>query len=177
MERSNISNNLFSTGHRFDPETPIAETVSSNLLINLPMTPPKDEIKIRCKRFMTLSRLDMPGTSGCLPAGRGNVSLPVVKEIRFPVPVKHAPNHDRLMAHCSPCYAECVSSRAHWNDTVCLPFSSCWNSDYAINNKLTPFISMQNQYSLIYREEEREMFPTLKVLFLYLTEFALIIFL
>jgi len=34
--------------------------------------------------------------------------------------------------------------------------------NYAINNKLTPFISMQNHYSLIYREEEREMFPTLK---------------
>ena len=36
-------------------------------------------------------------------------------------------------------------------------------ADYAINNKLTPFISMQNHYSLVYREEEREMFPTLKV--------------
>jgi len=35
--------------------------------------------------------------------------------------------------------------------------------DYAINNKLTPFISMQNHYSLVYREEEREMMPTLKV--------------
>ncbi|KAF4611739.1 hypothetical protein D9613_003721 [Agrocybe pediades] len=35
--------------------------------------------------------------------------------------------------------------------------------NYAINNKLTPFISMQNYYSLIYREEEREMFPTLKL--------------
>ncbi|KAH9942956.1 aryl-alcohol dehydrogenase [Amylocystis lapponica] len=34
---------------------------------------------------------------------------------------------------------------------------------YAINNNLTPFISMQNHYSLIYREEEREMFPTLKM--------------
>ncbi|KAJ3514791.1 hypothetical protein NLJ89_g2162 [Agrocybe chaxingu] len=33
---------------------------------------------------------------------------------------------------------------------------------YAINNKLTPFISVQNHYSLIYREEEREMFPSLK---------------
>ncbi|KAF9075504.1 oxidoreductase [Rhodocollybia butyracea] len=33
---------------------------------------------------------------------------------------------------------------------------------YAIENKLTPFISMQNNYSLAYREEEREMFPTLK---------------
>ncbi|KAF9526639.1 aryl-alcohol dehydrogenase [Crepidotus variabilis] len=41
--------------------------------------------------------------------------------------------------------------------------SSChaWQC-YAINNKLTPFILMQNHYNLIYREEEREMFPTLK---------------
>ncbi|KAH9840741.1 Aldo/keto reductase, partial [Rhodofomes roseus] len=36
-------------------------------------------------------------------------------------------------------------------------------ADYAIQNKLTPFVSMQNQHSLIYREEEREMFPTLKM--------------
>ncbi|KAB5590450.1 hypothetical protein CTheo_6113 [Ceratobasidium theobromae] len=35
--------------------------------------------------------------------------------------------------------------------------------NYAINNKLTPFISMQNQHSLLYREEEREMIPTLKM--------------
>ncbi|KAI0648551.1 Aldo/keto reductase [Trametes meyenii] len=35
--------------------------------------------------------------------------------------------------------------------------------NYAITHNLTPFISMQNHYSLIYREEEREMFPTLKL--------------
>ncbi|TFK37851.1 aryl-alcohol dehydrogenase [Crucibulum laeve] len=34
--------------------------------------------------------------------------------------------------------------------------------NHAINNHLTPFISMQNHYNLVYREEEREMFPTLK---------------
>ncbi len=32
-----------------------------------------------------------------------------------------------------------------------------------MKNNLTPFISMQNHYNLLYREEEREMFPTLKV--------------
>ena len=37
------------------------------------------------------------------------------------------------------------------------------SKDYAITHNLTPFISMQNHYSLIYREEEREMMPTLKV--------------
>ncbi len=36
-------------------------------------------------------------------------------------------------------------------------------ADYAITHNLTPFISMQNHYSLVYREEEREMFPTLKL--------------
>ncbi|KAJ7644828.1 Aldo/keto reductase [Roridomyces roridus] len=34
--------------------------------------------------------------------------------------------------------------------------------NYAIAHNLTPFISMQNHYSLLYREEEREMMPTLK---------------
>ncbi|KAJ7471705.1 Aldo/keto reductase [Mycena galericulata] len=34
--------------------------------------------------------------------------------------------------------------------------------NYAITHNLTPFISMQNHYNLIYREEEREMMPSLK---------------
>lgn len=36
-------------------------------------------------------------------------------------------------------------------------------TDYAISRKLTAFISMQNNYNLLKREDEREMFPTLKV--------------
>ncbi|KXN85849.1 Versiconal hemiacetal acetate reductase [Leucoagaricus sp. SymC.cos] len=46
--------------------------------------------------------------------------------------------------------------------------SSCWAwqfqamQNYAITNKLTPFIAMQDHYNLVYREEEREMLPTLK---------------
>ncbi|KAG5716790.1 putative aryl-alcohol dehydrogenase, partial [Termitomyces sp. T112] len=35
--------------------------------------------------------------------------------------------------------------------------------NYAITHNLTPFISMQNHHSILYREEEREMFPTLKL--------------
>ncbi|KAF7979667.1 hypothetical protein HWV62_41657 [Athelia sp. TMB] len=34
--------------------------------------------------------------------------------------------------------------------------------NYALANNLTPFISMQNCYSMLYREEEREMMPTLE---------------
>ncbi|ORX38827.1 NADP-dependent oxidoreductase domain-containing protein [Kockovaella imperatae] len=46
--------------------------------------------------------------------------------------------------------------------------SSCWAwqfqlmQTYALNNRLTPFISMQNQHSALYREEEREMMPCIK---------------
>jgi aryl-alcohol dehydrogenase-like predicted oxidoreductase len=35
-------------------------------------------------------------------------------------------------------------------------------SEYALDNHLTPFISMQNQHSALYREEEREVMPMLK---------------
>ncbi|KAK0194933.1 aryl-alcohol dehydrogenase [Armillaria mellea] len=35
---------------------------------------------------------------------------------------------------------------------------------YAVANHLTPFISMQNDYNLLYREDEKEMLPTLKYL-------------
>ncbi|KAH8977397.1 aryl-alcohol dehydrogenase [Lactarius hatsudake] len=51
----------------------------------------------------------------------------------------------------------------HWQ----FGMSSChaWKfhvmQNYAIANNLTSSISMQNHHSLVYREEEREMFPTL----------------
>ncbi|CAG7849426.1 Putative aryl-alcohol dehydrogenase C977.14c [Serendipita indica DSM 11827] len=35
--------------------------------------------------------------------------------------------------------------------------------NYAINNNLTPFISMQNYHSLLYRQEEDEMLPTCRL--------------
>jgi len=49
-----------------------------------------------------------------------------------------------------------------------IAMSSCWvwqfhqMQNYAINNRLTPFVGMQNHYNLLYREEERDMMPTLK---------------
>ncbi|KAA1466935.1 aryl-alcohol dehydrogenase [Dentipellis sp. KUC8613] len=49
-----------------------------------------------------------------------------------------------------------------------IAMSSCWAwqfhvmQNYALAHNLTPFIAMTNQYSLLYREEEREMMPTLK---------------
>lgn len=36
--------------------------------------------------------------------------------------------------------------------------------DYALNNYLTPFITVETDYNLLYREDENELFPTLKYL-------------
>ncbi|KAI0631586.1 oxidoreductase [Trametes polyzona] len=44
----------------------------------------------------------------------------------------------------------------------CYAYQFIQMQNYAITHNLTPFISMQNHYSLVYREEEREMFPALK---------------
>lgn len=55
-----------------------------------------------------------------------------------------------------PCKVRCCREFLHI-------IADCFVVDYAITNHLTPFISMQNHYNLIYREEEREMLPTLKV--------------
>ena len=53
---------------------------------------------------------------------------------------------------------------ASWSSLAAVSLADRVNfTDYAITNKLTPFISMQNHYNLLYREEEREMLPTLKV--------------
>ena len=60
----------------------------------------------------------------------------------------------------SPSNAECVQLPSCTPSLLLLLTAPL--VDYAITHKLTPFISMQNHYSLIYREEEREMFPTLK---------------
>lgn len=64
---------------------------------------------------------------------------------------------DFVLSCTSPCYAEYVLiSCGIWQLLID-------RKDYAINNNLTPFISMQNHLNLVYREEEREMLPTLKV--------------
>ncbi|KAH8826673.1 Aldo/keto reductase [Flagelloscypha sp. PMI_526] len=46
--------------------------------------------------------------------------------------------------------------------SACYGYQFHLMQNYAITHNLTPFISMQNQYNLVYREEEREMFPILK---------------
>ena len=126
--RKNVAHVCLLAGHRFDPNTPIEETMQAL----------HDVVKAGWVRYI--------GMSSCYAY---QCTLPAVNHasialIRTPQP--------------SPCYAEWVKYQIFNNVFF-------WTSipDYAIANKLTPFISMQNHYNLAYREEEREMFPTLKV--------------
>ncbi|KAI5986758.1 aryl-alcohol dehydrogenase [Pisolithus orientalis] len=102
--------------HRFDPETPIEETMQAL----------HDVVKAGYARYI--------GMSSCYA-------------YQF-----HAMQSESAMIKFSKSCRDAIELLTK-NDV-----------DYAITNRLTPFISMQNHYNMLYREEEREMFPTLKML-------------
>ena len=105
-------------------------------------------LNLRCKLFMMSFGLAMSVTSECLPAGHGNVCVFLGIKIYWMIGFYPAQ------------FMQCKVNLYRW-----LLHLRWWHRfiDYAINHNLTPFISMQNHYNLIYREEEREMFPTLNV--------------
>ena len=92
-------------------------------------------------------------TLECLPVGHGNVCVFFPVEITVLRFIECAIIETQSM--------QCKVSRHR--SLLHFRIMTAFFLDYAINNKLTPFISMQNHYNLVYREEEREMFPTLKV--------------
>ncbi|KAK0235395.1 aryl-alcohol dehydrogenase [Armillaria nabsnona] len=46
--------------------------------------------------------------------------------------------------------------------SICRAWQFHIMQDYALNHHLTPFIAVENDYNLLYREDENELFPTLK---------------
>lgn len=70
---------------------------------------------------------------------------------QFQLMQREFPSYSRVVFQVPSCYA----SPNHTSRTNV-------SLEYALNNRLTPFISMQNQHSAMYREEEREMMPMLK---------------
>lgn len=104
----------------------------------------------RWKLYTMWSKQAMLATSECPVAGRGNVINSLHRlfiDSTLTNGYIFSPRHAELVLH----HSGVISV----SDQVFL--------DYAIQNKLTPFISMQDHHNLVYREEEREMFPTLKV--------------
>jgi hypothetical protein len=90
MSQYNLSESAYGVciGHRFDYDTPIEETVGNSrcLLFDKPL----QTTILRCRPFMTLFKLAMFATSGCLPAGPGNVEyllgLLILSSIAYSLP-------------------------------------------------------------------------------------------
>lgn len=143
---SSLTNICYLLGHRFDDSTPIEETVTAIFFSREHQCSKRSG---RCKPCMTLYKLVMCVILEWVPVTLGNVSKLPIFELHFQVLTSFV---------LSPCYAKYIFAVVYaWK------IAHVALLDYAINNKLTPFISMQNHYNLLYREEEREVFPTLKV--------------
>ncbi|KAJ6541213.1 NADP-dependent oxidoreductase domain-containing protein [Mycena vulgaris] len=143
---------------------------------------PRDEIVVMTKLFLAVSKTD---TSEATPMIRdldaaGYVNQYGLSRKYIFDSIKHSLRRldldyiDVLQCHRFDSNTPIEETMQALHDVVkagyvrYIGMSSCYTwqfhamQNYAITNKLTPFISMQNHYSLLYREEEREMFPTLK---------------
>ncbi|KZP29738.1 Aldo/keto reductase [Athelia psychrophila] len=123
---------------------------------------PREEIKIMTKLFMTVGRTAPSILDVRPPALDADHYLQldyvdVLQCHRFdnesPIEETMQALHDVVKAG----YARYIGM------LPCLAWQFHAMQNYAVAHNLTPFISMQNHYSLVYREEEREMMPTLKV--------------
>ncbi|TFK35320.1 aryl-alcohol dehydrogenase [Crucibulum laeve] len=156
----------------------LSETILGKAIKKLNL--PRDEIVVMTKVFFTVCR--EVGTSFITgePDEHGYVNQHGLSRKHIFESVKHSLERlqldyvDVLQCHRFDPDTPIAETMHALHDVVkagwvrYIGMSSCyaWQfhamQNYAINNNLTPFISMQNHYSLLYREEEREMFPTLK---------------
>ncbi|KIK00144.1 hypothetical protein K443DRAFT_679415 [Laccaria amethystina LaAM-08-1] len=146
-------------------------------LLNLP----RDEIVVMTKVYFTVGgNINTPFLKGNAQDELGYVNQHGLSRKHIFESVKHSLERlqldyvDVLQCHRFDIDTPIEETMQALHDVVKAGFvryigmSSCyaWQfhamQNYAINNKLTRFISMQNHYNLLYREEEREMFPTLK---------------
>ncbi|TFK33066.1 NADP-dependent oxidoreductase domain-containing protein [Crucibulum laeve] len=143
---------------------------------------PRDEIVVMTKLYGTVARGDLktPFVTGD-PDTQGYVNQYGLSRKHIFESVKHSLQRlqldyiDVFQCHRFDKNTPIAETMQALHDVVqagyvrYIGMSSCyaWQfhamQNYAVNNKLTPFISMQNHYSMVYREEEREMFPTLKL--------------
>jgi aryl-alcohol dehydrogenase-like predicted oxidoreductase len=159
----------------------LSETILGKAIKQLKL--PRDEIVVMTKLYATVAREygTFFGTSGKNPDDYGYVNQHGLSRKHIFESIKHSLERlqldyvDLLQCHRFDPDTPIEETMQALHDVVkagyvrYIGMSSCyaWQfqamQSYAINNKLTPFISMQNHYSLLYREEEREMFPTLKL--------------
>lgn len=137
---------------------------------------PRDEIVVMTKVFFTVSASvnDSLGSPGDYPNQNGLSRKHIFESIKHSLERLQLDYVDVLQCHRFDPDTPVAETMQALHDVVkagyarYIGMSSCyaWQfhvmQNHAIANNLTPFISMQNHHNLVYREEEREMFPTLK---------------
>ncbi|KAA1466894.1 Aldo/keto reductase [Dentipellis sp. KUC8613] len=136
---------------------------------------PRDEIVVMTKVFGAVSRDVSEHLYGDTIDGKGYVNQYGLSRKHIFDSVKHSLERlgldyiDVLQCHRFDKETPIEETMQALHDVVKAGYvryigaSSCYAWEYyALAHNLTPFISMQNHYNLLYREEEREMMPTLK---------------
>ncbi|KZP14873.1 aryl-alcohol dehydrogenase [Athelia psychrophila] len=144
---------------------------------------PRDEIVVMTKCFMTVGRNTSKALLRATPAEldadryvnqRGLSRKHIFEAIKHSLDRLQLDYVDVLQCHRFDYETPIEETMQALHDVVkagyvrYIGMSSCWAwqfsvmQNYAIAHNLTPFVTMQNHYSLVYREEEREMMPTLK---------------
>lgn len=142
---------------------------------------PRDEIVVMTKVYFPIAKVFGENVTGKVPEEIGLVNQHGLSRKHIFASIKHSLERlqldyvDVLQCHRFDYNTPIEETMQALHDVVKAGYvryvgmSSCHAyqfhamQNYAIQNKLTPFISMQNHYSLVYREEEREMYPTLKM--------------
>ncbi|KII87997.1 hypothetical protein PLICRDRAFT_656357 [Plicaturopsis crispa FD-325 SS-3] len=164
--------NLYSNG--------LSEIMLGNAIKKLQL--PRDEIVVMTKLYMPVARAydTYDVISGEVADQLGYINQHGLSRKHIFESVKHSLERlqleyiDVFQCHRFDAYTPIEETMQALHDVVqagyvrYIGMSSChaWQfhvmQNYALTHGLTPFISMQNHYNMLYREEEREMFPTLK---------------
>ncbi|CAE6429426.1 hypothetical protein ACGC1H_000914 [Rhizoctonia solani] len=136
---------------------------------------PRDEIVVMTKVYFTVAPANIPWANAADYPNRNGLSRKhIFESIQASLKRLELDYVDVLQCHRFDSDTPVAETMQALHDVVqagyarYIGMSSChaWQfhvmQNYAITHNLTPFISMQNHHSLVYREEEREMFPTLK---------------
>ncbi|KAL2838644.1 Aldo/keto reductase [Aspergillus pseudoustus] len=157
----------------FDTSNFYCNGVSEEILGKFLKTVPRENAVVMTKSFFPVGDSSKAGPAG-LTVSAGNNRKHIFDNVKAALKRLQIDYIDVLLLHRFDYETPIDETMQALHDVVqagyvrYLGMSSCWAwqfhamQNYAISNKLTPFIVCQNFYNLLYREEEREMMPLLK---------------
>ncbi|KAL3489924.1 Aldo/keto reductase [Aspergillus germanicus] len=139
----------------FDTSNFYCNGVSEEILGKFLKTIPRENAVVMTKSFFPVGDSSKAGPAG-LTVSAGNNRKHIFDNVKAALKRLQTDYIDVLLLHRFDYETTIEETMQALHDV----FHAMQN--YAISNKLTPFIVCQNFYNLLYREEEREMMPLLK---------------